>query len=291
MTELELSAMIYLMTNEQFRIWPLFHGMSHRELVRRFPLLAAIRGDNADEECESLRSKFGVAFSKTEQAISVPVAQRFHHVAVSNDISDDNVKDVDPSELETIYNDLTKETSKNRRGAASDRLRHYSESKSIWKHDISWDIILYLISSKDNSDIKDGLYVLEYMIRTAGKVDNVELKSVKDLISARFGAQLVKLSYPTNDRRIPFNSFIILKEITEGDTLTNYVMEALKFAMSEIENDNDYTRYVQVLVSYLENLSKERIKNLCDVMYELSSRDDKTGERAKELHDRFIRLT
>ena len=152
-------------------------------------------------------------------------------------------------------------------------------------------ILSYLISSKNNSDIKDGLYVLEYMIRTASKVDNVELKNVKDLISARFGAQLVTLSYPTNDRRISFGSFVILKEITEDDKLTEYAMGALKSAMDEIENENDYTRYVQVLVSYLENRSKKHIKRICDVMYELSSTDDRTSSRAKELYKHFIKLT
>jgi hypothetical protein len=276
---------------EQFRIWPLLHEMSHLEVGSQFPFLGPIRGDHADEGCESLRSKFEMILNKTRQLISEPVAQRFDHVAVSNDNSDDSVKYIDPYELNTIYNDLTKETSNNRRSVASDRLRHYSERKSIWKYDISWVILSYLISSKDNSDIKDGLYVLEYMIRTAGKVDNVELKNVKVLISARFGAQLVKLSYPTNDQRVSFDSFVILKEITEDDTLTEYAMDALRYAMDKIENENDYTRYIQVLVSYLENRSKKHIKKICDVMYELSSRDDRTGNRAKELHNHFIKLT
>ena len=138
MTMSELSAMFSLMRyKEHFRIWPLLHEMSHEEVGLQFPFLGPIRGDHTNEGCESLRSKFEMILNKTRQLISVSVAQRFHPVA-SNDSSDESLKDIDPSELSTIYNDLTNETSKNRKSAAVERLTHYSESRSIWKHDISW---------------------------------------------------------------------------------------------------------------------------------------------------------
>lgn len=288
MPQLELSAMVSLMNAVQFRILPLLHGISHNDLISRYPLLSPIRYERADEDCVSLASKFEKALNKTRQLINVSVETLFRPAPTSNVNIDDNVEDVDPTKLKSIYNDLTGGGRANRRSAAITTLRRYSEKRRLWNQDISWDIISYLINSQDNSDIKDGLYVLEYMIRTSAKIGDIDHQKVKELIRERFGSQLVKLSYPTVDRRVSFDSFVILKEITKEDTLSKYAIEALQAAMAKVENDNDYTRYIQTLVSYFEGTSKETIQRLCDVMYDLTLREGRMGERARNLYEHFI---
>lgn len=288
--QLELNTMIYLMNTVHFRILPLFHNFSHTDLESRYPLLISIRGENADEDCDSINSKFDKALTKTMRILNVSQETPISTLSTSNVNNDPNAEDVDPSELRNIFDDLRNATSANRKSAIITKLRHYSEKKKIWKHDVSWDIISYLISSKDNSQIKDGLYVLENMIRIAGKLNKIEHEHVKELTREGFGSQLITLSYSTQDQRISFDSFIILKEVTSEETLSKYAVEAIRIAMREIENDNDYTRYIQKYVAYFEKASKNSIKMLCDSMYALTLTDDKLGERARNLYEYFIRI-
>lgn len=60
--------------------------------------------------------------------------------------------------------------------------------------------------------------------------------------------------------------------------------------MREITNDNDCTRYIQKYVVYFEKASRGSIKMLCDAMYTLTSKDDRVGERAKNLYEHFIKF-
>ena len=83
---------------------------------------------------------------------------------------------------------------------------------------------------------------------------------------------------------------VILQEITSEETLSKYALEAIRIAMREIANDNDYTRYIQKYVAYFEKASKESIKMLCDAVYTLTSKDDQMGEKAKNLYEYFIRF-
>lgn len=291
MPQLELNTMIYLMNTVHFRILPLYHNFSHAELESRYPLLISIRGENADQDCESISSKFDNALKKTMLILNLSQEMPIPNLSNPHANNDTSVEDVDPAELKNNFDDLRNTTSANRKSVIITKLRHYSDKKKIWKHNVSWDIVAYLINSKDNSQIKDGLYILENMLRIAGMVNTTELEYVRELTRERFGSQLIALSYSTEDQRISFDSFIILQEVTSEDILSKYAIEAIRIAMNEIENDNNYTRYIQKYVAYFESskASKKSIKMLCDNMYELTSRDDKVGERAKNLYEFFIK--
>ena len=212
-----MSVMITLRNTVEFRILPLFHEFCYNDLELRYILLSSIRGENATEDCAILASKFGKALYKTRQAVIVSVETKFRSTPKSNVSSDVNVKDVNQSELKRIFDDITGGTIANRRSATISHIRHFSETKRIWKHDISWDMVLDLISfSLIILILKMDCMYLESMIRTSGRTDSKEHENVKKLIRLRFGSRLVEnFSYRIDDWRISLDSFVILKEITK----------------------------------------------------------------------------
>jgi hypothetical protein len=134
MPQLELNTMIYLMNSVHFRILPLFHGLNHNDLQSKYPSLISIRGESADDDCKNLASKFSKALDKTMQIVNVAVKISTNSSSASNVSNDDNLEEVNSSELNAIYQDLTNNTGENRRSAAVTTLRHYSETRRIWKH-------------------------------------------------------------------------------------------------------------------------------------------------------------
>jgi hypothetical protein len=94
MPQLELNTMIYLMNTVHFRTLPLYCDLSHNDLLSRYPLLISIRGENADEDCERLASKFGKALNKTMQIVNISVETQSRPLPTPNVNNIENVEDV-----------------------------------------------------------------------------------------------------------------------------------------------------------------------------------------------------
>jgi hypothetical protein len=158
------------------------------------------------------------------------------------------------------------------------KLRQYSETKRIWKCTSTWDIVSELINSSNTSDIINGLYMMEYMTKAAQNENTVALTFVIENIINRFVAQLLKLIYPNSESRISKDAFPLLKTIIRENDLSKYSLEALRIAMKQIENDNEYQNYIQIYIWHFENSSKQDKKSLCNFMYSLTLNEDKTHD-------------
>jgi hypothetical protein len=178
-----------------------------------------------------------------------------------------------------------KSDTKHRKQVAIDKLRHYTDSKRIWKHGVTWDIISYLL----DSDIMDGVYVIEYMIRFSQREYPNDLDSIIDNVRDRFLPRLLNLIQPSvQNQQVSRDSFRILSMIIEENTLTTYALSALKIAMNDL-NDNEYSDYIGIYVWHFENASKKSKEDLCNFMYDLTLREDKVGARAGNLYQYFIK--
>lgn len=237
MPQLELNSMIFLATNMKFRILPLLHGIDHHYLRQLYPLLSNINGENADLDCDTLVSKLDMA----NEIVNIPIIQSTVLASNHSGITMNSAKEVSKNEMEEIFTDL-KRDAKHRKQTAITKLRRYTDSKRIWKHSVSWDIISYLL----DSDIIDALYVIEYMIKFSQMEYPDDLDSIKDNVRERFLPRLLNL-IQSADSRISRDSFRILSMIIEENMLTGYALSALKIAMNEL-NDNEYFDYIQVYV-------------------------------------------
>lgn len=281
MPQLELNSMIFLATNMKFRILPLLHGIDHHYLRQRYPLLSNIHGENADLDCDTLVSKL----DRANEIVNIPMIQSTVLAPTHSGNTTNSTKEVSKNEMLEIFNDLKRDASKHRKQAAITKLRRYTDSKRIWKHSVSWDMISYLL----DSDIIDGLYVIEYMIKFSQMEYPDDLDSIKDNIRERFLPRLLNLIQSDVENRISRDSFRILSMIIEENTLTGYALSALKIAMNEL-NDNEYFDYIQIYVWYFENASKKSKQDLCEFMYDLTLKEDKVGARAWRLHDHFFKM-
>jgi len=285
MPQLELNSMILLMSALRFRILPLYHGMDQHTLIERYPLLSSIRGEKANQDCETLVKKLEAAMQKTSNLMQTPSQQK---PPSPRSISDPEIKDVNQAEMDNILSELRNSTS-NRREATITKLRHYAGTRKIWKHDVTWETIAYLIDSKDSMDILNGLYVLEYMIKTSNKeYENDDSNPVIERAREWFAPNLIRCIYHDYER-ISKDSFNILSMIIKEGILSKYALEAWKSAMEERNNDNEYQNYIQLFVWYFENTSKSTQKILCDFMYDLTSKEGKMGQRAMHVYNYFIR--
>ena len=255
-------------------------------MVQRYPLLSNICGEKADVDCDTLVSKLDLVLNRAKEIVNMPIIQP-QTVVASNRSSDNtthSTKEVSKNEMEEIFTDLKMDASKHRKQAAITKLRRYTDNKRIWKHSVSLGIISYLL----DSDIIDGLYVIEYMIKFSQMEYPDDLNSIIDNIRERFLPRLLNLIQPGIENRISRDSFRILSMIIEENTLTGYALSALKIAMNEL-NDNEYSDYIQIYVWHFENASKKSKQDLCSFMYDLTLKEDKVGARARILHDYFIK--
>lgn len=286
MPQLELDSMILLMNALSFRILPLYHDMDHHALLERYPLLSGLRGERADQDCEVLVKKLEAAMQKTENLMQTPSRQKAKSPEA---ISDQEIEDVNKTEMDSILLELRNSTS-NRREATITKLRRYADTRKIWKHDVTWKIIAYLIDSKDSVDVRDGLYVLEYMLKISKKeyLDD-DSNPVIENARERFTPYLIRYIHHDYDFKISRDSFNILRMMIKDEILSNYSLEAWKSAMDETDKDNEYENYIQLFVWYFEHTSKFTQKILCDFMYDLTLKGGKTGQRAMYVYNYFIR--
>ena len=289
MPQLELNSMVFLMNLVKFRILPLYHVMDHSDLLLRYPLLSNIRVEKADEDCDTLVSKLENAVKKARELVHRPL---MHSDLVTNsDLrqSPDRATEVDQSEMENIMTELRKDTTKYQKEATITKLRHYSDTKRIWRHNATWEIISWLLDSRNDQDIINGLYVSEYMIKISEKTRPGDSSFVVDNIRERFAPQLLKLIYPGSQMRISQDSFRLLKMVIEESILSKYASEALSIAMEQITNDNEYQNYIQIYVWHFESTSKQNKKALCDTMYTLTLKEGRVAERALNLYTYFVK--
>jgi TIR domain len=166
MPQRELDSMLLLAASMQFRILPLYHDLDHHDLLQQYPLLSDIHGEKVDLDCDILASKLYSVLEKVKEIEIIPIIKP--QTVSTSGISDDttsSAKEVSKNEMEAIFTELRRDTTKNRKQATINKLRYHSESKRIWKHSVTWKIILYLL----DSDTIDGLYVIEYMIKFSQK--------------------------------------------------------------------------------------------------------------------------
>ena len=227
MTQLELESMIFLMTNMEFRLLPLLHGIDYQYVRQQYPLLGNLRGEKADLDCDTLVSKL----ERANEILDNPLIYS-QTVSASNQNSGNttiSAKEVSKNEMEKIFTDLRSDTTKHRKEAAMAKLRHYTDTKPIWKHSVAWDIISYLL----DSDIRDGVYVIEYMIKLSEREYPNDLDSIMGNVRERFLPKLLNLIQPgVENRQVSRDSFRILRMIIEENTLTRYALSALKIAMN-----------------------------------------------------------
>jgi hypothetical protein len=122
-------------------------------------------------------------------------------------ISDQEIKDVNKAEMNSILLELKNSTS-NRRQATITKLRHYADARKIWKHDVTWKIIAYLVDSKDSVDVRDGLYVLEYIMKNSKKeYENDDSNPVIENARERFTPRLIRYIHYDYDFKISRDSF------------------------------------------------------------------------------------
>jgi hypothetical protein len=205
------------------------------------------------------------------------------------DRSSNGNAEIDQNEMKGIWTELRKNTTKYRKEATIAKLRHYSENKRIWKYPQTWEIISYLLQSSDNEDIINGLYIMEYMLKTSKNENSDDSRFVIENAKERYASQLLKLIYPSPQIRIPQDSFRLLKTMIEENVLSKYSLDALRIAMEKINNDNEYQDYIQIYVWYFDNAPSNILKDLCDFMYSLTSQEDKLGKRAGDLYNYFIK--
>jgi hypothetical protein len=291
MPQLELNSMVFLMNAMQFRILPLYHNFNHGTLLLRYPLLSNIRGESADQDCDTLVAKLEAAIRKTRTLIESQITQS-DRILMSDrnlDRSSNGNAEIDQNEMKGIWTELRKNTTKYRKEATIAKPRHYSENKRIWKYPQTWEIISYLLQSSDNEDIINGLYIMEYMLKTSKNENSDDSRFVIENAKERYASQLLKLIYPSPQIRIPQDSFRLLKTMIEENVLSKYSLDALRIAMEKINNDNEYQDYIQIYVWYFDNAPSNILKDLCDFMYSLTSQEDKLGKRAGDLYNYFIK--
>jgi TIR domain len=293
MPQLELNSMIFLMNAVKFRILPLYHDINPQDLLLSYPLLSNIRGEKADQDCDALVSKLDAAISKARQVVEIPVIKSDQIIEshYNLDHAHDIISEVDDKEMKRIWTELTGNMTKYRKEATIAKLRHYSESRKIWKDQTTWEIISYLIHSDNNEDILNGLYIMEYIIKTSKREHKDIADSVIENAKERFASQLIRLIYPNFQLRISQDSFRLLKVMVEENILSKYSLQALDIAMAEINDDSEYFNYIQIYVWHFDNASKQIKKDLCDFMYDLTLKEDKRGKRAADLYNYFIKKT
>jgi hypothetical protein len=279
MPQRELNSMLLLATNMKFRILPLYYDLDHHDLFQLYPLLSDIHGEKADLDCDTLVSKLDNVLNMANEIVNIPIQPQTVLASKHRDDTTNSAKEVSKNEMEEIFTELRRDTTKNRKQATITKLRSYSDSKRIWKHNVTWEIISYLL----DSDIIDGLYVIEYMIKFSQMEYPDDLDSIKDNVRERFLPRLLNLIQSRVEKRISGDSFRILRMIIEENTLSRYALAALNTAINEL-NDNEYFDYIQIYVWHFEK------QDLCDFMYDLTLKEDKVGARARRLHDHFFKM-
>lgn len=193
MPQRELDSMLLLSASMQFRILPLYHDLDHHDLLQRYPLLSDIHGEKADQDCDILASKLYSVLEKVKEIEIIPIIklQTVSTSAISDD-ANNSAKEVSKSEMEAIFTELTRDTTKDRKQATISKLRYYTDNKRIWKHSVTWKIISYLL----DSDTMDGLYVIEYMIKFSQKEFPDDLNSIIVNVREGFLPRLLDLIQP-----------------------------------------------------------------------------------------------
>lgn len=223
---------------------------------------------------------------KVKEIEITPIKPQTVSTSVIVDGTISSAKQVSKNEMEEIYIELTRDTTKNRKQATITKLRFHSDSKRIWKHSVTWEIISYLLNS-DTTAI-DGLYVIQNMIKLSQKEYPDDLNSVMDNVRERFLPRLLNLIQPCVEKRLSGDSFGILRIIIEENTLSRHALAALNTAMNEL-NDPEYSDYSEKYVWHFDQASKQSQEDLCNFMYDLTLKEDKVGTRARILYDHFIK--
>jgi hypothetical protein len=122
------------------------------------------------------------------------------------------------------------------------KLRSFAAKRKIWIHKVSWDIIESLIFSKEEADIKDGLFVIGEMVKLA-RVEKsyFVLRNVEEL----FLFKLLEFSDPLNKKRISHDALEILEIILDSNAYFEICVSAIIRAMEDIVEGQNYTSYIQ----------------------------------------------
>lgn len=263
----ELDCLVYLMIYNKIRLIPLLKNISRERILEMFPLMYPLLfkeiGECNDELIQHIKQRKLSGTSIVDNPNS-EIARRKPTKPISNKV-ESKAQGIDEKILAKIYVGVQKDSVAKELNIT--KLRSFASERKIWIHKVSWDIIEYLIFSKEEADIKDGLFVIGEMVKLARlEKSYFVLRNVEEL----FLFKLLELSDPLK-KRVSHDALEILEIILDSNAYFEICVSALIRAMEDIVEDQNYTSYIQFFFYRISIYkSKRNITLLIDCLEKLT---------------------
>jgi hypothetical protein len=302
----EFFAIHALLITHKIHLIPLLNtDVTYDTIIDSYPLLAHIRFEHIELPCAKLGSIIKknldeickIIDNPSNQTIinRNPYNQEFQKLqldSLNKYSSHDSrkIESLDDNDLNELYKEIINDQNPELKETAITEISNYAETFEIWKYKTTWDILNYLIFSKNNADRTYGLYILTEMLKLSNsrisRSENYVIRNANELYGQELITDIVK-----NQPRISNDAFEILKIIMEPEDLFNIAVEGLIIAIKEKDiSVNEYSNHIQKFVLTLEKGNRLQIKELVIQMKRLiknSPNEEIIRKRALEIVKNF----
>lgn len=297
-TTWELMVILTLVITHKIRIIPFIsNDITYEQIIERYPIMAPIKFEPippCNEIISLVKSKMSEACRIYDDPTSVSGISYALPKNGSDNVSNENQGEQNTPELETqakvpveklssIFDDLKSSTIPEIKQIALVQIRNLSHKKDLWKEKISWEIIELLINSDQDTDRRDGLYVLTEMLkrskRTLGETNYVVINA-----NELFGHKLLESIESNNTDRISSDSLNVLEMIMDYDSLFDICLAGLIDGIIQVKVNNEYSSYVSKFYYRLEKGNARQKDTLCEQMKKLVKRSKEQYVRNRALN-------
>lgn len=238
----ELDCLVYHMIYNKIRLIPLLKNISRERILEMYPLMSPLLFKEIGECDNELIQHIKQRKLKGTSIVDNPnseIASGKRTKAISNKL-EFKTQGIDEKILAKICVGIQKDSVTKELNIT--KLRSFASKRKIWIHRVSWDIIEFLIFSKEEADSKNWLFVIGEMVKLARlEKSYFVLRNVEEL----FLFKLLEFSDPLNKKRVSHDALEILEIILDSNAYFEICVSAIIRAMEDIVEEQKYTSYMQ----------------------------------------------
>jgi TIR domain len=277
--ERELEALFSLMHSEPERdlLLPLLHKVKFEDIEARYPLISGILCRSSDMGIEALAAEVAElvgkkinneqgnlqATNKSPNTLSDPSSTNHTITAIV-------LEELDDAKARLLYRQFTNPATPEVREATYSELYALSDKRRIWKQEHIWKIIDFLLlDSKMNiGDIRDGLAILENMLRSASRTTDMGQVINKIRVSYQIRLNEILQNIAPEFQTHRSKTVAILKWVLSFQELFNTCWESWKKGLHEIQLDYCYSEYLKALLQTFEQADSQHFDVVRDEILE-----------------------
>lgn len=261
--ESELQALFSLMGSERHEdlLLPLLHNIKFEDIKVRYPLISGILCRSSDMALDVLAAEVAELVSKmtSRKKESPGVANKISNVLLNPNTTCPTVTSIELEQLDgakatTLHRQFISPVTKETREAAYSELYSLCNKKKVWKQELIWKILNYLLlnSKSDVNDLRDGLAILEHILRSASRTSDMNevTNKIQEAYQSRFKEILLNVSPGFQTHRSM--AVAILKWTSNFQELFNTCWQSWINGLQEIQPEYCYSEYIKPLLQIFD---------------------------------------